>query len=987
MSDSPKRFAKTVDVPSGEESMSDDLSDSASPPPTDFPARGDPGVTIEADSLLKAGTEDVPPTLYGALGLPSPPRVIPASEPRPASEPGAGKTDDQAQHTVECKPSDPNATVVSEDLEFSAGHAKPKSIAVPKQVAGYEILGVLGRGGMGVVYKARQPGLKRLVALKMILAGAHASEHDLLRFRSEAEAVAHLHHANIVQIYEVGEEEGRPYFSLEFVDGGTLTRELNGKPFAHRKAAEVLAVLAGAMAYAHEHGIIHRDLKPGNILIAADGTAKITDFGLAKRVENEDNSQTRSGTVLGTPDYMAPEQASGKTKDVGPLADVYALGSMFYEFLTGRPPFRSASMLDTLQQVMRNEPVPLSQLDPKLPRDLETICLKCLQKDPEKRYAGASALAEDLRRYLAGEPIRARPVGPAERAWRWCRRNPRTTALSAVVALLIVVWAATASALAVRLNEEKGATQKALVLAEANEELARGNAAEAKRSEERANDSAAEARRNAEVAEGNAKVAKTAFTLTADLLANLSADLLRRQRSQRVGGDVPSPQIQSLTSDVLKMVYQGMDALGKHLDASGVSNSAAIAACQRMGNVFAKSGHGAEALRKYEQGNDLARRLAAANPDDDQARANLGVMLLDTGKMQMELNDDARAARKCFVEARALQQEILDHPRRKDLFKPEVHERLLSFYDYHIGMADLELGRPAEARKSLVAALAHRKTHFKLMQEGGTQNDQVSSTGYMAQIHLALGTVAWHAGDASETDENFGQCLKIVNALIQQFPNYWDFQGDLADTYGAYGDAQWRLGSRDQARESYAKSLEHVSLAVQRLGKDSTEYIARYALLALAHERMGAIEQAEQHSDEAGAHYQKALAIRAELSVLDPTNLAWQAAHALTLAHCGQSIEAAKRAEDVARRAPQSAGLLLQTARAYAVCAAKAANSAERQQVTELAIAALRTATGDDFHDLKLLETDPALVPLEGDPAYQALLVELESRAKEVAEN
>ncbi|HUY31521.1 MAG TPA: serine/threonine-protein kinase [Pirellulales bacterium] len=925
--------------------------------------------------------------LDSAAGLRSPSRVM------PASGPGVGKTDDLPQNTVDFKPADPDATLESENMEFSAGpaKAKPKTIAIPKHVAGYEILGVLGRGGMGVVYKARQPGLKRLVALKMILAGGHAGEHDLLRFRSEAEAVAHLQHANIVQIYEVGEDEGRPYFSLEFVDGGTLTKELNGKPFPHRKAAEMLAVLAGAMAYAHEHGIIHRDLKPGNILIAADGTAKITDFGLAKRVEDEDNSQTRTGTILGTPDYMAPEQASGNVKDVGPLADVHALGSMLYEFLTGRPPFRSASMLDTLQQVMRKEPVPPSQLDPKLPRDLETICLKCLHKEPEKRYAGAAALAEDLRRYLAGEPILARPVSPAERAWRWCRRNPRITALSAAVSLLIVVWAGTASWLVVRLDREKGRTDDALFQANANFQLATRNEAEAKRNAEiaerkeaEASHSAAEAKRNAEVATENAKTAKAEFTRTADLLATLSSELQQRLRPKLVG-EQPNPEAQTIISDVLQFVRQGMDALGNRIESSGVTDYGLVATCQRMGNVYAKLGHGAEAMRQFERGYKLARKLANDNPDNDQARANLGVTLLDLGKMEMELNDDARAARRYFIEARSLQQEILDHPRQKDLFKPEVHERLLSFYEYYTGMADLELGRPAEARESLLAALARRKAHFKWMREGGSQGDQVSSAGYMAQIDLALGTVAWHLGDASAVDENFGQCLKIVNSLIQQFPNQWDFQGDLADTYGAYGDAQWRLDARDKAREAYGKSLEHVSLAVERLGKDSQEYVARYALLALAHERLGAIERAEGHPAEADAHYAKALAIREELSVLDPTNLSWQAAHALTLAHCGRSAEAAKRAEDVAARAPHGGGLLLQTARAFAVCAAKAAETAERSQCTQLAIDALRTAAGDDFRDPAAIRTDPDLLSLEKEPAYQALLSELESKAMEVA--
>ena len=286
------------------------------------------------------------------------------------------------------------------------------SAAARPQVEGYTILSELGRGGMGVVYKARQMKLNRIVALKMVLAGAHAGQEQLARFYTEAEAVARLQQPNIVQIHEVGEHDGLPYFSLEYVEGGSLAERIGGKPQPVNEAARHVELLARAMAYAHEQGIVHRDLKPANVLLTKDGQPKITDFGLAKRLES-DASQTQSGTLMGTPNYMAPEQARGEVREVGPLADVYALGVILYEMLTGRTPFLGASILDTLEQVRNQEPVPPSRLQPKVPRDLETICLKCLQKEPAKRYATAAALADDLRRFLAGEPILARPVGCA----------------------------------------------------------------------------------------------------------------------------------------------------------------------------------------------------------------------------------------------------------------------------------------------------------------------------------------------------------------------------------------------------------------------------------------------------------------------------------------------------------------------------------------------------------------------------------------------
>ena len=304
---------------------------------------------------------------------------------------------------------------------------------IPVQVPGYEILGELGRGGMGVVYKARQIKLDRVVALKMILAGGHAGEAELARFRAEAEAVARLQHPNIVQIFEVGEHGGLPFFSLEFCGGGSLDKKLAGTPLPPKEAAALVATLARAVQTAHEKGVIHRDLKPANILLTEDGTPKITDFGLAKRLD-ADAGQTRTGSVMGTPSYMAPEQAGGKTAEMGPLCDVYALGAILYELLTGRPPFRAATPLDTMMQVVSDDPVPPRHLQPRTPHDLETICLKCLRKERGKRYASAAALAEDLRRFLAGEPVKARPMGLMGRTAKWVRRRPAVAALLAAVA-------------------------------------------------------------------------------------------------------------------------------------------------------------------------------------------------------------------------------------------------------------------------------------------------------------------------------------------------------------------------------------------------------------------------------------------------------------------------------------------------------------------------------------------------------------------------
>jgi hypothetical protein len=305
-------------------------------------------------------------------------------------------------------------------------------------VPGYEILGVLGRGGMGVVYKAHHLALKRSVALKMILAGGHASEQDLARFRAEAEAVARVQHPHIVQIHEVGEAGGLPYCVLELVEGGSLAKKLAGQPLPASAAAQIVQLLAEAMHLAHSRNIIHRDLKPANVLLTTEGQPKITDFGLAKKLDDA-SGQTAIGAIVGTPSYMAPEQAGGQSKEVGPLADVYALGAILYECLTARPPFKAATTMDTLLQVLSVEPVPPSKLQPKVPRDLETICLKCLSKEPERRYASARELAEDLGRFRRGEPIQARPVGALERLVKWVQRRPAVAGLLAAVLVVGVV--------------------------------------------------------------------------------------------------------------------------------------------------------------------------------------------------------------------------------------------------------------------------------------------------------------------------------------------------------------------------------------------------------------------------------------------------------------------------------------------------------------------------------------------------------------------
>jgi serine/threonine protein kinase/tetratricopeptide (TPR) repeat protein len=868
-------------------------------------------------------------------------------------------------------PGDPNAETAAyfgDDTPAVRKNKRAVPVMLPKTVAGYEILGMLGRGGMGVVYKARQPGLKRLVALKMILAGSHASADDLARFRSEAEAVARLQHPNIVQIYEISEDEGRPYFSLEFVDGESLSSKLEGKPQSPRQAAEIIHVLAKAMSVAHAQGIVHRDLKPANILVAKDGTPKITDFGLAKRLEEEDGAQTRSGSILGTPDYMSPEQASGRIREVGPPADIYALGAMLYEMLAGRVPLRGASVLDTLQQVVSKEPVAPTQFDSKVPRDLETICLKCLRKDPAKRYSRVDDLAEDLRRFLAGEPILARPVSWTERAWRWCKRNPRVAALSGAVVGLVLFWGASASAVAWKFKEKNILIASALDDAEKGWNEAENNLHVAKLNEAEAKHNAEVASEHADQAEANADAAKKQHSKAVDLFVELGKHLEQRLQGRR--SLLEKPELRSLQEELLGMVRSAMTDLAKEIESSNVTSFAMADTCFKLGDLLFRFGHGEEALRQYAYGYKLVKQVVDEQPESDLARANLAMMLMQMGKMELDLNDDARSARAHFVEARALQQAIADKPQNNSGHSPIDHHRLLSFYDVQTGIADLHLGRPAKARESFQAALAHREAWVQ------AEPNNIAARSYLSEAQYYLGVAGWHLNDLESTQDHFRKALTICHDLADKFPNDFSFRLDLAQIYGDYCDAKLRLGKPDDARAAAAKSLEFLQAVLAH----DPDFVSRQALLAQTYQRQGLVAQRRGEADEARQRFQDARKLREDLLLVDPANQSWKMACALTLAHCGDHAAAAQKVQEVIDKSPDNVGLLLQAARSWAVCASDTTDAAQKAAYRQRALDALGKATAGEFRDAVLLETDPELVSLADDAGYAMMLAEIKAR-------
>jgi len=473
----------------------------------------------------------------------------------------------------------------------------------------YEIIREIARGGMGVVFQARQVSLNRNVALKMILAGQLADETDVRRFHTEAEAAANLDHPGIVPVYEVGQHQGQHYFSMGLVEGESLSQRLADGPLPAREAAELIRRVADAIEYAHQHGVIHRDLKPANILLDRNGNPRVTDFGLAKKVQGN-SGLTGSGQIMGTPSYMPPEQAGGTRGEVGPAADVYALGATLYALVTGRPPFQAATAMDTIIQVLSDEPLPPRRLNASVPRDLETICLKCLEKDPARRYPSAQALADDLARYLAGESILARPVSRLERAVKWARRQPAIAALMGLITLV------TFSGLGGVLWQWREAVQaRGVAEHETGRAMAQAELAERRRLE------ADERRHEAEQARAEAQKRLAQIEKSNEIITSIFADLDIRKVKQG-------------TDPLEAVLAQRLVKAAADLEGEAVGDPLVVAGLQdRLGATLLSLGHPNEAIplfvkaietRKAKLGADHLKTLACMH--------NLARGYQDTGR-------------------------------------------------------------------------------------------------------------------------------------------------------------------------------------------------------------------------------------------------------------------------------------------------------------------------------------------------------------------
>lgn len=710
-------------------------------------------------------------------------------------------------------------------------------------IPGYEILGLLGRGAMGIVYRARQMRLNRLVALKMLLAGEFAHREHLARFRAEAEAAARLHHPNIVQIYDLGEHDGLPFLSLEYIEGGTLAEWLTEGPLAPRDAARLIATLARAIEFAHQRGIVHRDLKPANILLSSTNeggskevgappagpqqrlsasAAKIADFGLAKLVREGQSTQTDAGALLGTPNYMSPEQASGQVQNIGPAADIYALGAILYELLAGQPPFQAPSIIETLQLVLLSEPAAVPRLQP---RDLATICLKCLQKDQHKRYSSAGDLAEDLERFLADQPIRARRITLWETGWRWRRRNPVTAGLMGFVAALLLLLAGGATTTALWLGRERDAAlrnyksaEKQRERAEASEKDAKTKAALAKAAQEEAHENLKDAR---------AAVDQMLTSVADRLVAVPQMEQVRRE----------------LLEDALKFYQKVLEKKGD----DPVLRQDTAWAFRRLAVIQRGLGQLVEAEQSYRMYFAMFEELQAQAPLEPSTRASLVRAHTFFAALRLELGDREEHEEHLRQAVRIAEDLVQEFP--KD---PICGDALVNANIHLI----TQIRHPPDQEEEL---LRRNLTLTK-------------APHLVGSIHLQLGHLRVRQERYAEAVKEFLKSLEVFESIASASPSWWSAQYDLGSVLLYLADAVAADGQGEKAEALYQR-------ATAILDKVATDYPGFHhyrAFQAVAHYHYANFLKKLERTADAENGYRRAVALYEKLAADFATIPAYQ---------------------------------------------------------------------------------------------------------------
>jgi serine/threonine-protein kinase len=735
--------------------------------------------------------------------------------------------------------------------------AAPPPLAAGTLVGDYELLDEIAVGGMGVIYKARHRTLGRVVALKMIRAGSLALEEDVARFRFEAEAVARLDHSNIVPIYDVGTHEGQPYFSMKLIDGGNLAQ---CPPVAPAERARVMMKVARAIHYAHERGILHRDLKPANILLDERGNPHVTDFGLATRLPavattsgaktpSPARSLTQKGIAVGTPGYMAPEQASGPKKGVTVAADVYSLGAVLYEMLTGRPPFKAETPLETLVQVLEQQPPRPRSLVPSVPRDLETICLKCLEKDPTRRYASADALADDLQRYLDGEPIEARTAGPIERLGRWCRRSPIVAGLAAGLALALIGGFAAVTVLWQRADNHWRDAENQRVRAEENFREAENQRLLADAARKQADTERDHAEKARGLAETERQHAEESFQQAHEVVERICMRLGEERLSAFQG-------LQPLRKEMLDTgIKYYQDFLAKRGNDPTLKAELAKARF-RIALLTSQVGSKRDALASYDQALATYDELLTADPGNAGHRLMVASICINRGGT-LEAINDREAALKSYLRAREILEEM-------DRARPDAAEVLapLGILFNNLGNVYRGLNQLNDSADAYEKAMAVQERRIRL------NSKNLDPQRELAVVYVNVAILHATRGDPDESMRWHKKAFELQEKLHGKYGKDRETQHDLALTYRRIGERQVRDGQLDAA----LKTLEQGHKLIEELATQNgnvTEYLWELALshraighvhkaLAVSEEAQGQARKAAGATEEAAGHFKKA---------------------------------------------------------------------------------------------------------------------------------